>query len=117
MISIGTTDGTLRINGVVFDCTAQAAGPVSVGLRPEHIGFAESGLAAQIAHVEPMGREILYVLDSAVGTLRVLQSGSTALHHRGDAVAVGFSEENTLLFDRGTGQRIADASVRLAAAG
>ncbi len=107
-------DGTLRVNGVAFDCTAQAAGPVSVGLRPEHITFSDHGLDAKVAHVEPMGREVLYVLDSAVGTLRVLQSGSSILHQRGDVVSVGFNEENTLLFDHGTGQRIADASVRLA---
>ncbi|MCH8187278.1 MAG: ABC transporter ATP-binding protein, partial [Proteobacteria bacterium] len=102
-------DGVLQINGVAFDCTAQAAGPVSVGLRPEHIAFADHGLSATVAHVEPMGREVLYVLDSAVGTLRVLQSGSSILHQRGETVSVGFNEENTLLFDRGTGQRFAPA--------
>lgn len=109
-------DGSLQINGVAFDCTAQAAGPVSVGLRPEHITIANAdrGLNAEVAHVEPMGREVLYVLDSAVGTLRVLQSGSSILHQRGDTVSVDFDEENTLLFDRGNGQRIADASVRVA---
>lgn len=107
-------DGALQINGVAFDCTAQAAGPVSVGLRPEHITFADRGLGAEVAHVEPMGREVLYVLESEVGTLRVLQSGSSILHQRGDTVSVGFNEENTLLFDRGTGRRIADASVRVA---
>lgn len=107
-------DGRLHINGVAFDCTAQAAGAVSVGLRPEHITFADRGLDAKVAHVEPMGREVLYVLDSAVGTLRVLQSGSSILHRRGDTVSVGFNEENTLLFDRGTGRRFAEASVRVA---
>ena len=38
-----------------------AAGEVTIGLRPEHLGFGSAGLGSRITQLEPMGREVLYV--------------------------------------------------------
>ena len=52
-------------------------GGVTIGLRPEHLRFAEAGLRGRIAQTEPMGREILYVVETDVGHVRVLEHGSS----------------------------------------
>ena len=46
-----------------------------------------------------MGREILYVVDTDVGHVRVLEHGSSAAHAAGEAVNVGFSPDDSLVFD------------------
>jgi hypothetical protein len=50
-----------------------APGAVTVGLRPEHLRFTGSGLSGRVVQLEPMGREILYVVDTDAGYLRVLE--------------------------------------------
>jgi inositol-phosphate transport system ATP-binding protein len=72
---------------------------VTVGLRPEHLRFTGSGVSGRIAQMEPMGREILYVVDTDIGYLRVLEPGSVAAHAVGEPVGVGFEPEDSLVFD------------------
>ena len=74
-------------------------GAVILGLRPEHLHLAGAGLNARIAQIEPMGREILYVVDTDIGYLRVLEPGSVAAHAVGEPVGVGFEPEDSLVFD------------------
>ena len=45
------------------------------------------------------GREILYVVDTDAGYLRVLEHGSVAAHAVGEPVRIGFSPEDSLVFD------------------
>ena len=99
-------DSTLGIRGT-------GAGAVTIGLRPEHLRFGETGLAGQIVQIEPMGREILYVVDSCIGTVRVLEAGSVAAHRVGDQVKLTFSEGNTLVFERESGIRMVDARFQI----
>ena len=77
-----------------------ANGPVVFGLRPEALRFEAGGIAGRIAEVEPMGRETLYLVESDLGTLRVLEAGSSARHGFGDRVTVAFDADATLIFDR-----------------
>ena len=70
-----------------------------------------SGLRGHIAQTEPMGREILYVVDTDVGHVRVLQHGSSATHAPGEAVNIGFSPDDSLVFDTAGGRLIAGARV------
>ena len=101
--------GELHIRDSALAIRGAAAGAVTVGLRPEHLHFGAEGLPGRITQIEPMGREILYVVDSSIGTIRSLEPGSIARHSIGDEVRLEFSETNSLVFDRQTGTRLVDA--------
>ena len=110
----GHVDGDgVRIGDSTLGIRGTGAGAVTVGLRPEHLRFGETGLAGQIVQIEPMGREILFVVDSCIGIVRVLEAGSVATHRVGDQVKLTFSERNTLVFERGSGIRMADARFQI----
>ena len=110
----GQVDGDgVRIGDSTLGIRGTGAGAVTVGLRPEHLRFGETGLAGQIVQIEPMGREILFVVDSCIGIVRVLEAGSVATHRVGDQVKLTFSERNTLVFERGSGIRMVDARFQI----
>ncbi len=92
-------------------------GPIeaTLGLRPEALRFAESGIAGRIAEIEPMGRETLYLVDSDIGLLRVLEAGADIHHVIGEAVHLRFDWTDTILFDRSTEKRMSGAHVSLPA--
>ena len=73
---------------------------VVLGVRPEHVRFEAHGLAGRIDQVEPMGRETLYLVETAMGGVRVLEGGAGVRFAVGDEVRVGFRPEDSLLFDR-----------------
>jgi inositol-phosphate transport system ATP-binding protein len=108
MIGGEARDGALCVGSVAFPFEG-AAGAVTVGLRPEHLRFTGSGLSGRIAQLEPMGREILYVVDTDAGYLRVLEHGSAASHAVGEPVRIGFSPEDSLVFDAAS-QRLVPAA-------
>jgi inositol-phosphate transport system ATP-binding protein len=81
-------------------------GAMIIGLRPEHLRFGSSGLNGRIAQIEPMGREILYVVDTDIGYLRVIEQGSAAPHGAREAVNIGFSPEHSLVFDATTARLV-----------
>ncbi|HSA80113.1 MAG TPA: ABC transporter ATP-binding protein [Geminicoccaceae bacterium] len=108
-------DGTLEVASATLSYAGHAEGPVVVGIRPEALRFAAAGLAARIADIEPMGRETLYLVDSELGPLRVLEAGSVVRHRHGDRVALGFDGASTLLFDRASERLLPDAHLARAA--
>ena len=79
-------NGSLRIGDSTFDISDAEPGAVTVGLRPEHLDIRRAGLAGRITQIEPMGREILYVVDTSIGTVRVLEAGSIAERRVGEQV-------------------------------
>jgi inositol-phosphate transport system ATP-binding protein len=103
-------NGAVRAGTVVFPFQGLPGG-VTIGLRPEHLRFAEAGLRGRIAHTEPMGREILYVVETDVGHVRVLEHGSSAAHAAGESVRIGFSAGDSLVFDAATESLMAGARV------
>jgi inositol-phosphate transport system ATP-binding protein len=103
--------GILTVNGTGIPVEG-ASGPLTVGLRPEHLTFTDTGLAGRIAQIEPMGREILYVAETEIGTVRVLEQGSSASRSPGQEVTVGFMPQNSLVFDSDSQQLISGAHVR-----
>ncbi len=107
--------GRFRVEGAELACAAGIEGPVVLGLRPEALRFAASGLAARIAEVEPMGRETLYLVESKLGPLRVLEAGSTVRHRLGDRVALAFDGASTMLFDQASERLIEGAHLAEAA--
>ena len=106
-------NGKLRVGEAVAPLPGGPTGALSVGLRPEHLEFGDHGVHARIVQTEPMGREVLYVVETPLGLVRVLKSGSQAAHRIGEETRVAFDPENTLVFDDGTGRRIDGARFQL----
>ena len=98
----------MRAGPVTFPFEGEA-GAVTLGLRPEHLNFADAGLNGRIAQIEPMGREILYVIETDIGYVRVLEHGSAAAYAAGEPVNVHFSPADSLVFDTATERLILGA--------
>jgi len=110
LISGEAAEGAVRAGRVAFPFNG-APGDVTIGLRPEHLRFAEAGLPGRIAQTEPMGREILYVVETDLGHLRVLEHGAAAAHAAGKPVKIGFSTDDSLVFDTTTESLMTGARV------
>jgi inositol-phosphate transport system ATP-binding protein len=108
LISGQARDGAVCVGSIAFPFVG-APGAVTLGLRPEHLKFAGSGLSGRIAQMEPMGREILYVVETDIGYVRVLEHGSSAAYAAGEPVNIGFSPDDSLVFDTATERLIAGA--------
>ena len=111
LIAGRAANGAVTAGGATFAAKG-ASGAVTIGLRPEHLQFAEAGFPGRIAQHEPMGREVLYVVETDAGYVRVLEQGSSASHPIGEAVAIGFSPTSSLVFDTGTEKLVPGAEVR-----
>ncbi len=107
-------NGAVALSGASLPIDG-ANGPVCVGLRPEHLVFGGTGLPGRVSQLEPMGREILYVVETDIGQLHVLQQGNAAAHPAGESVRIGFRSSDSLVFDRTTEKLIPEAKVRPAA--
>jgi inositol-phosphate transport system ATP-binding protein len=92
-------DGVVRAGAVAFPSNGAPRGALTVGLRPEHLRFEAAGLPGRIAQIEPMGREILYVVSTEVGDIRVLEHTGAAARAPGEPVHVAFTAGDSLVFD------------------
>ncbi len=111
LISGQASDSAFVVNGVRLAMRG-ASGEVILGLRPEHLHFDGAGLQGRIGQIEPMGREVLYVVETDIGYVRLLEQGSTIARSIGDRVSIAFQPPDALVFDAATGRRIEDAEVR-----
>ena len=107
--------GRLALNGAELACAGRIEGPVVLGLRPEALRFAATGRPARITDVEPMGRETLYLVESDLGTLRVLEAGSKVQHRIGEPVTLAFDGSSAILFDQASERLIEGAHLAGAA--
>ena len=107
-------DGAVRIGEVSLPATG-VDGAVTIGLRPEHLRFDGAGLPGRIIQIEPMGREVLYVVETGLGLIRVLEQGASPCHAIGEAVHVTFSPSDSLVFDGASERLIEAAQIRVAA--
>ena len=113
MIAANARDGAANVDGVALPFADNpTSGAIKIGLRPEHLKFAGRGLQGRVSQIEPMGREILYVIDTAVGQIRVLEHGSSAAHASGEPVSIGFSPEDSLVFDLKSEELLPNVRVR-----
>ncbi len=108
-------EGRLHIGEMFFPVADDVTGNISLGLRPEHLRFVESGLAGKVEQIEPMGRETLYVIDTKMGLLRVLNTSAKFKFSVGERMNVAFDKDSTLLFDTDSGGLIEGAHVEFAA--
>lgn len=84
---------------------AAAGGEVLYGLRPEDLGFADSGLPGRLAMIEPTGPETYVTVDTAAGTLTARVPGTPALAV-GEGVRLHWAAEKVHLFDAADGRRL-----------
>ncbi|MTI18146.1 ABC transporter ATP-binding protein [Rhodobacteraceae bacterium RKSG542] len=85
--------------------TGTLNGDVMLGLRPEYLRFAEEGIGGNIASIEPMGREVLYAVQTELGLLRVLEAGALPRLSAGETVKIAIERDKSLIFDQAHGQR------------
>ena len=83
---------------------ARGTGPVTLGIRPEHVRLAEGGVPVSVELVEPLGSETLVHGSMADGTaLTCRMPGALPV---ADQVTVAFDAGEAHLFDAGTGKRL-----------
>lgn len=76
-----------------------------VGLRPEDIQPAQSGLTARVRLIEQTGAESHVLLDFGGETLTVVLHGRPSLHDN-DMIHISIPFEKLHFFDEETGERI-----------
>ena len=84
-------------------------GPVTVGLRPEHLAVTEGGAAMLelVAEaVEPLGADTLVHGRLGDGQLVTIRLSGTPTFGEGDRIALAAEPANLHFFDPGTGRRI-----------
>jgi len=112
LVAARAADGGVFANDVRLNQSGEtASGELVLGIRPEHVRFDDLGLAGRIDQVEPMGRETLYLVETAMGPIRALEGGAGVRFAAGDSVRISFRPEDTLLFDRETEALVPGARV------
>jgi len=107
-------NGGFHVGPLVFPGQG-ISGAAVLGLRPEHLQMADKGIAGRISQIEPMGREILYVVNTDIGDIRVLEQGSDVVHAIGESTSIGFTPSDSLLFDAASERLIPGVTIRLSA--
>jgi inositol-phosphate transport system ATP-binding protein len=98
--------GEITVRDAKLKLAGAADGDVVLGIRPENWHVNANGTPSRIVAVEPMGREVLYSAESALGRVHFLEAGADARHHEGENVSLAFSPESALLFDKTNGRRL-----------
>ena len=99
-------DGTrLPLDGHASAVASRTGSKVVYGVRPEHLSFAESGLAAVVDLVEPRGAMTEVIVEAAGQRLSVLTTDRLRAE-RGDRVHLAADAHLIHLFDKGSGARI-----------
>ena len=99
-------DSAIKVHEATLPLSAPAQGEIVLGIRPESLRVGANGMLARLTAVEPMGREVLYSADSAMGLIRFIEAGAEARHRQGESLALAFSPGDALLFDKATGRRL-----------
>jgi inositol-phosphate transport system ATP-binding protein len=101
----------VKVRDATLPLQSSAAGEVVVGIRPETVQANGSGIPARIAAVEPMGREVLYTAECAIGQIRFVEAGADARLVEGENVALDYAPRDVLLFDKASGRRLETSTV------
>jgi inositol-phosphate transport system ATP-binding protein len=99
-------DGAIKVREETLRVAATVPESVVVGIRPESFRVDGRGTTASVVAVEPMGREVLYTADTALGVVRFIEPGPDARHREQDRVSLTYSPDDVLLFDKHSGRRL-----------
>jgi inositol-phosphate transport system ATP-binding protein len=99
-------DGAIKVREETLRVAATVPERVVVGIRPESFRVDGCGTTASVVAVEPMGREVLYTADTAMGVVRFIEPGPDARHREQDLVSLAYSPGDVLLFDKHSGRRL-----------
>ncbi len=105
-------NGSVQVGETELPFQGDTRSKVTLGLRPEHLRFSGSGVPGRIIQLEPMGREILYVCETPMGLVRVLEAGATGAHRVGSQTHVDFDGPASLIFDTASEELLPNAQVR-----
>jgi multiple sugar transport system ATP-binding protein len=105
-----TVAGTTLAVGAaqVAALAGRAGGAVTIGIRPEHLAPATSGIRARVELVEPLGSETLVHWASDAGTLVSRHTDGPA-PKPGETLALGARADQVLLFDPASGASLLHA--------
>ena len=107
----GTDGDTVKVSiaDITFDVPLPSGTTVgqkiTIGVRPEHLKLANSGIEAKVRVVEPTGSEIHVVLQSEAQEITAVFRDRHKLVP-GDVVALGLDPDQIHLFDGDTGDRL-----------
>ena len=68
-----------------------------VGVRPEHLAYADTGVPGDVVGIELLGRETIAVVETPIGALRVLEQGAPSVRD-GERVHLAWAAEKTVVF-------------------
>lgn len=93
--------GSPPINMLPVTDGLDAPGPAThIGLRPEFLRPAETGIAATVTHVESMGRETLTTVDALGTQIRFLEPTARPRWQAGDHLHLAYDPADAILFDK-----------------
>ena len=104
--------GRLQLGGAELHSVQCADGPVTVGVRPEHLQLgsadAEGAVPARVDFVEPLGSHALVtaVVDTPEPTRVIAQAPAGAAYDAGAPIGLIVPREKTYLFDAETGKAL-----------
>jgi multiple sugar transport system ATP-binding protein len=90
-------DGVVRLDGSPTPLVTSARGAATLGVRPEDLRIAPSGLLARVAHVEFLGDHELVHLEAG-GADMVMRAEADLRVARGEALHLSFDPARALLF-------------------
>jgi len=108
LIPAEVTDGILHIAGAAVGPVAEPDGPVTVGVRPEHLetrfgAFDDGAVTARVDVVEPLGSHAL--VTALVGETRVMVHAPAGTDlPAGATIGLVLPPERTYYFDASTGE-------------
>ncbi|WEJ59279.1 sn-glycerol-3-phosphate ABC transporter ATP-binding protein UgpC [Devosia sp. FJ2-5-3] len=99
----GNSSGTaIDLTGLGTLPRAAGAGPVTLGVRPEHLALGAPGdisVEGTITLIEYLGSEVFIYVALPDGQTLLAQAPGNVRHQRGEKVSVSFRAEDTHLFD------------------
>jgi multiple sugar transport system ATP-binding protein len=114
MVGGRPADGGVQAHGVTLALLpeqlaavrAANAPDITYGLRPESLGFGDTGLPGKLTMLEPTGPETYALIDTPVGMLTARVPGKVA-QHVGDDVFLRWAPADAHLFDTKSEVRVA----------
>ena len=101
--------GRVLVDGHDIGAAATAAGPITLGLRPEDLTLSATGLPVVVEHVEELGAQRI-IHGAVAGQSVAIADSSTA--ELGETVHVAVAPGKLHLFSKDTGRRIDMAPVQ-----